>query len=196
MTNPRCSLAVNSDRTETRAAGAAEAWLCGPLPEVTPMLMPAAHALLQAAADIERAVAPLAAEEVWREPGGAPSVGFHLRHVAESIDRLLTYAGGRPLSEEQFRALSQETCPGDTAEEPAALVRAATARIEDALQALRATPDESLGEARAVGRAKLPTTVFGLLFHIAEHTQRHTGQIVTTARIVRGLSSITGGHQP
>ncbi len=192
--NPRCSPAVNSDRTETRAAGGAEAWLCGPLPEVTPMLMPAAHALLQAAADIERAVTPLSAEEVWREPGGAPSVGFHLRHVAGSINRLLTYAGGRPLSEEQFRALSQETCLGEPAEDPAALVRAVTARIDDALQALRSTPDDSLHEPREVGRAKLPSTVLGLLFHIAEHTQRHAGQIVTTARIVRGLSS-TGGHQ-
>jgi hypothetical protein len=38
-----------------------------------------------------------------------------------------------------------------------------------------------------VGRARLPSTVFGLLFHVAEHTQRHAGQAITTAKIVRGL---------
>lgn len=186
---------MNSDRTQIRTAGGAEAWLRGPLAGVSPTLMPAAHALLQAAADIGQAVAALSAEEIWREPAGAPSVGFHLRHVAGSINRLLTYAGGQQLGAEQFRELSLETRPGEPAENPAALVRAATSRIDDALRVLRATPDESLGEAREVGRAKLPSTVFGLLFHIAEHTQRHAGQIVTTARIVRGLSSTTGGHQ-
>jgi uncharacterized damage-inducible protein DinB len=83
-----------------------------------------------------------------------------------------------------------ESFPGEPAEEAYTLVCTATAGINDALQALRSTPDESLAEPREVGRAKLPSTVFGLLFHIAEHTQRHTGQIVTTARIVRALSSI------
>jgi hypothetical protein len=62
---------------------------------------------------------------------------------------------------------------GVPAEEAFTLVRTATARIEDALQALRSTPDAILAELREVGRAKLPSTVFGLLFHIAEHTQRH-----------------------
>jgi uncharacterized damage-inducible protein DinB len=68
-------------------------------------------------------------------------------------------------------------------------VSTVAARIEEAIQALRTTPDELLTEPRVVGRAKLPSTVLGLLFHIAEHTQRHTGQIITTARIVRGLPS-------
>lgn len=174
-----------------RASGT-EAWLCGPLADVSSLLTPAAHALLQAASDIEQAAVSLSAEEVWRKPAGAPSVGFHLRHVAGSIDRLLTYASGRQLSEEQFRALSLESLPGEPAEEAITLVRTATARIEDALGVLRSTPDERLAEPREVGRARLPSTVLGLLFHIAEHTQRHTGQIVTTARIVQGLSS-TGG---
>jgi uncharacterized damage-inducible protein DinB len=153
------------------------------------MLTPAAHALQQAATDVEHAAASLSTEEVWHQPGGAPSVGFHLRHVAGSIDRLLTYAQGGQLSREQLRALTMESFPGEPAEEAYTLVCTVTARIDDALQALRSTPDESLAEPREVGRAKLPSTVFGLLFHIAEHTQRHTGQIVTTARIVRALSS-------
>ncbi len=179
---------------DTRAAGGPESWLRGPLPHVSPLLMPAAHALLQAAGDIEGAASALSAEEVWSCPGGAPSVGFHLRHVAGSIDRLLTYTRGEPLDEEQFRALAAESSPGEPVEEAVTLVRAATARIEDALRVLRSTPDASLSEPREVGRGRLPSTVFGLLFHIAEHTQRHAGQIVTTARIVRGLS-VAKSHQ-
>ncbi len=154
------------------------------------MLMPAAHALLQAAADIKGAASALSAEEVWRRPGDAPSVGFHLRHVVGSIDRLLTYARGDQLSEEQFQALAAESSPGEPVEEAVTLVKAATARIEDALRVLRSTADASLNEPREVGRRRLPSTVFGLLFHIAEHTQRHAGQIVTTARVVRGLSVV------
>lgn len=180
---------MTSEFEEDCLASVPEAWLRGPLPDVSPLLTPAAHALLQAAKDIEHAATPLTKKEVWHTPVGAPSVGFHLRHVAGSIDRLLTYADGRQLSDAQFQTLSRESVPDEPAEEAVMLVRAAMARIEDALQVLRSTPDEILAEPREVGRAKLPSTVFGLLFHIAEHTQRHTGQIVTTARIVRGLSS-------
>jgi uncharacterized damage-inducible protein DinB len=180
---------MTGDSKTNRTANVTEAWLRGPLRDVTLLLTPAAHALIQAAIDIERAAAPLNAKEVWSTPGGAPSVGFHLRHIAGSIDRLLTYARGGQLTAEQLRELSKESTPGEPAEESSMLLGAATARIEDALQALRTTSDESLAEPREVGRAKLPSTVFGLLFHIAEHTQRHTGQIIATARIVRGLPS-------
>jgi hypothetical protein len=183
-----------SDSKETRIPNGTEAWLRGTLPDVSLLLTPAAHALIQAAIDIERAAAPLTAKEVWSTPGGAPSAGFHLRHVAGSIDRLLTYARGRQLGAEQLRELSIESSPGAPPSESLMLVGTATARIEDALQALRSTPDELLAEPRTVGRARLPSTVFGLLFHIAEHTQRHTGQIITTARIVRGLPSTEESH--
>jgi uncharacterized damage-inducible protein DinB len=179
---------MTSDLSENRTARGLESWLRGPLADISFLLTPAAHALLQAAIDIEYASSPLSAKDVWRRPGGAPSVGFHLRHVAGSIDRLLTYAHGHQLSERQLQVLSMESLPGEPDEDSITLARAATARIEEALQVLRLTPDDILAAPRAVGRAKLPSTVFGLLFHIAEHTQRHAGQIVTTARIVRGLS--------
>ena len=165
-----------------------EAWLSGPLGGVDRLLMPAAHALVQAAADIEQAAQTLTAQELWSRLGGAASIGFHLRHVAGSIDRLLTYARGEQLSAEQHQAIAGEAIPGEPPSEATALVREATARIKEALAVLRSTPGELLFEPRAVGRARLPTNVFGLLFHIAEHTQRHTGQIVTTAKIVRGLA--------
>ncbi len=161
-----------------------EAWLNGALEAVLPQLMPAAHALVQAGADIRKAAGGLTVKQVWTKPHGAPSVGFHLSHVAGSIDRLLTYARGASLDSAQFAALVAEGEP-DESVAAAELVAAATKRIEEVLEAIRLTPEETLFAARFVGRAKLPTSVFGLLFHIAEHTQRHTGQIVTTARIVR-----------
>lgn len=162
-----------------------EPWLRGPLADVSRLTMPAAHALLQSREDLETHAAPLTIAQLWRNPGGAPSVGFHLRHIAGSIDRLLAYTAGRSLTEEQFRFLASEKLPGEPPSDAAELVAAAQARIDEMLAVIRATPEEVLFEPRAVGRAQLPTNVFGLLFHIAEHTQRHTGAIIATARIVR-----------
>lgn len=164
-----------------------EAWLRGPIPGLDPYLMPAAHALVQSAEDLERAAAPLAADELWATPGGAASVGFHLRHIAGSIDRLLTYARGGALDDRQRVVLAEEQMVGTPPAEAPELIRLARGAIDHALDTLRATPRESLLEARKVGRAGLPSTVLGLLVHVAEHTQRHTGQVITTAKIVRGL---------
>jgi uncharacterized damage-inducible protein DinB len=164
-----------------------EPWLCGPLPGISQFTMPAAHALAQSRADIEAHAGMLSTQQAWTEPEGGPSVGFHLRHIAGSIDRLLTYTAGRNLTDEQFRFLAEERIAGAAPAEAAQLIAAAQSKIDEALGVIRATPDECLFEARGVGRAKLPTNVFGLLFHIAEHTQRHTGQIIATARIVRGF---------
>ena len=162
-----------------------EPWLCGPLAGVSRLTMPAAHALLQSRADIEAHTSRLTIEEVWREPGGAPSVGFHLRHIAGSIDRLLAYTAGRSLTDEQFRFLAAENLPGESPADTAELIAAAQSKIDEVLAVIRATPEEVLFESRTVGRAQLPTNVFGLLFHIAEHTQRHAGALIATAKIVR-----------
>jgi uncharacterized damage-inducible protein DinB len=167
-----------------------EPWLCGPLEGVSPLTMPAAHALTQARGDIEVYVSSLTFAEVWSEPNGAPSVGFHLRHIAGSIDRLLAYTAGRSLTDEQFRYLASERVPGEPPPDAEQLITAAQSKIDEALNFIRSMPDDELFEPRAVGRAQLPTNVFGLLFHIAEHTQRHTGQIISMARIVRGWSSL------
>lgn len=166
-----------------------EVWLRGPIPGVPPLLMPAAHALLGAAEDIEHAVAGLSAEELWARPGGAASVGFHVRHAGGSLGRLLTYARGEQLSDEERAAIPREGDPGDppaTAEE---LVRGLRAAVERALEQIRATSADTLLEPREVGRARLPSNVLGLVFHAAEHTQRHAGQVVSTAKIVRGLGA-------
>jgi uncharacterized damage-inducible protein DinB len=150
--------------------------------------MPAAHALLQVSEDVVRAAGPLTTSELWATPGGAASVGFHLRHLAASTDRLLTYARGEPLTDAQRGALAAERHPGYPPAEAAPLVAAADLAVRGAVDVLRRTSVDALTEPRFVGRARLPTTVLGLLFHVAEHAQRHAGQIVTTAKIVRGLA--------
>lgn len=160
-----------------------EAWLSGALEGVQPILMPAAHALRQAARDIEKAIPGLTVEELRAQPNGAPSAAFHLRHIAGSIDRLLTYARAETLTAEQFAELAAETKTDDstTAE---TLARTTIEAIENAVAAIETTPEKTLFEKRTVGRKQLPTNVFGLLFHVAEHTQRHVGQATTTAKIV------------
>jgi uncharacterized damage-inducible protein DinB len=162
-----------------------EFWLRGPVEGVHPALMPAAHAFLQTLEDVERATADLTPEQWWLSPGGAASIGFHVMHLGGSTDRLLTYARGELLSDAQKAAFRAESSPSpaDTASLLADLRKAFAA----ALAQLRATPPASLNDARAVGRAALPTTVLGLLFHAAEHSQRHAGQVVTMAKVVRSL---------
>jgi hypothetical protein len=165
--------------------GLPEVWLRGPLLDVSPVLMPAAHCLLQCREEIGATASALTAEQVWARPAGIASAGFHLRHIVGSLDRLLTYARGGQLTREQMAALRAEGDPGNPAEDAASLVAKTLAAIDSAVAVITATADADLFLPRSVGRAALPSTVFGLLFHCAEHTHRHTGQLVTTAKIVR-----------
>jgi uncharacterized damage-inducible protein DinB len=176
----------------------AEAWLRGPVEGVPNLLMPAAHSLIDAIGDIERAVAGLRPEQVWLSPGGAASIGFHLKHVPGSLERLLTYARGEALSAEQLAAIREEEEPGD----PPARLDQLLATLREArdrtLDVYRATDARTLLDPRAVGRSALPSTVHGLLFHAAEHARRHAGQVVATARIIQGLGldSVGGAPRP
>ena len=168
------------------ASSAPEVWMRGPLPEYAPTLMPIAHALLQARDEVARVAMGATEVELWQRPGGAASAGYHLQHLAGSLDRLLTYARGESLSEAQFAALAKEDAPGVSAP---ALVSTVVEQINRALDQVRLTPVEQLEQAREVGRARLPSTVLGLLFHAAEHTARHVGQLTTTLMVVHGLAS-------
>lgn len=164
-----------------------EFWMRGVRVEgIGDALQPVAHALLQAVEDLESAASGLSVDELWARPGGAASAGFHIRHLAGSLDRLTTYARGEQLSDAQLAFLRAEQEPGASADELMAHVRAT---IHRALDQLRVTPDASLDEPRRVGRKGLPSSVRGLLYHAGEHTSRHTGQVVTTAKIVRGLAA-------
>lgn len=150
------------------------------------MIMPAAHALMQAAEDIPRAVEGLTTAQLWALPGGAAAVGFHLRHLGGSIDRLLTYARGEMLTDAQMTELDAEVHDdGRSADD---LAREALAAIERAIHAMRETPPGTYLETRGVGRRRLPSTVFGLLVHVAEHTQRHVGAIIATSKVVRVMT--------
>jgi len=162
-----------------------EAWQRGPVPGFEPLLMPVVHALIQAREDLERLITSVPPEHVWSRPGGAASIGFHVRHAGGALDRLLTYARGEALSNEQRAALKSEGEPGDPPAKLSTLVDDVNRIIDVAMEQLRVTPRESLLEDRKVGRAGLPATVLGLLFHAAEHTTRHVGQAITTALIQR-----------
>jgi len=164
-----------------------EAWLRGPLPGIPDSVQPVAHALVAAREDVPGAVADLTPAQLWLAPGGAASIGFHLMHLAGSTDRLLTYARGEALSDQQKAALTAERTPPQPRPAAEHLIAAWQAAADRALRQLAETAEGDLDRARALGRAQLPTTVRGLLFHAAEHATRHVGQIVTTARIVRGL---------
>jgi hypothetical protein len=166
----------------------AEAWLSGPIHGVSGELTPEIHALMQSSQDIEGALGEISTDQLWLRPGGAASIGFHLQHIAGSLDRLLTYARGEQLTSEQVAAARTEREPGEPPRDAATMQAIALAGIASAIEVIRKQPVVSLLEPREVGRARLPATVLGVLFHCAEHTQRHAGQIVTTAKIVRGLN--------
>ena len=164
-----------------------EVWLRGPLPEFAPVVQPAAHALLQAREDLERLADTVPEAHVWLRPGGAASIGFHVRHTGGALDRLLTYARGEALSDTQLRFLRGEGEAGDPPATIASVVAEAVATVDRALAQLRATPAEQVYQERRVGRAGLPSTVLGLIVHAAEHSTRHMGQAITTARILSGI---------
>jgi hypothetical protein len=162
-----------------------EAWQRGPVPGFEPLLMPIVHTLIQVREDLERLVARVPPEHVWERPGGAASIGFHVRHTGGALDRLFTYARGESLSDAQRAAMKDEGTPGDPPATMAALVSEVNGIIDRACDQLRATPASSLLDDRKVGRAELPATVVGLLFHAAEHCTRHVGQAITTSLVLR-----------
>lgn len=161
-----------------------EPWLRGTLTEVDAVRRGALHALELAREDVERWCAELSDAELEAEPLGLPSVGRQMRHIARSLDRLLAYAEGQQLSEEQRVALKTEMEGGTSRE---ALFAEFEEGLSSAMARVSAFLPESYGEVRGVGRKMLPTTVGGLLVHCADHTQRHVGQLVTTTKVVVGL---------
>jgi hypothetical protein len=168
-----------------------EVWLRGPLPDIAPLLQPVAHSLLQCREEVEETLGGLTLEQLWSSRTDVATVGFHVRHAMGSLDRLFTYARGEALSEGQLAALRAETSARPEAILPssAELVEEFGEAVDRALAQLRATPASALTDSRPVGRARLPSTVIGLLFHAAEHTQRHMGQMTTTAKLVRAGQS-------
>jgi uncharacterized damage-inducible protein DinB len=162
-----------------------EVWLRGPLPEVPPLLQPVAHALLQAREEVAALMVDFPVAKLAERPLGLASVSFHLRHLAGVLDRTFTYARGEALRETQLAYLAAEGQPPTHEGAVSELVQNFASQVDMALSQLKATPESSLPEWRGVGRAQLPSTVIGLLVHAAEHTTRHVGQLLVTARVVR-----------
>lgn len=160
-----------------------EAWLRGPIEGVPDSLQPVAHALVQAREEARDLLRDFPDELLWTRPSGLASVGFHLQHISGVLDRLFTYARGESLTEEQRSALAKEDAPVESQVGVEALLAAFDAQVDRALAQLRATLPHTLTETRLVGRKQLPATQLGLLFHAAEHAQRHVGQMLVTARV-------------
>ncbi len=158
-----------------------EPWLRGTLSEIEPVRRAVLHALELASEDAERWASGLNDAEIQTRPFGLPSVAFQLRHMARSLDRLLTYAEGRLLEDTQLAALAGEMHESGSAAKVLAEFRSG---LKQAMERVLATSPAGFAEERAVGRKGLPTTVAGLLIHCAEHTQRHSGQLVMTAKVV------------
>ncbi|MBC6697601.1 DinB family protein [Hymenobacter puniceus] len=166
-----------------------EHWLRGPIPGISPLLQPIAHALLQAHDEVAEALYDFPDHLLAARPAGVASVGFHLRHLAGVLSRMQTYARHQPLSEAQFRYLAAEKDGATPPETTATLVQQFGEAVEQMLATLRTTPEATLPEFRPVGRQALPSTVMGLLVHAAEHTTRHTGQLLVTARVVQATEA-------
>ena len=170
-----------------------EPWLRGPLPGIPSLLQPAAHAFVMAREDVTAAVKGLTNDQLWLTPGGITPLGFHVVHLAGSTDRLLTYARNESLSDVQKEALALERTITEVRPPLERMLATWHDTVDAALQQLASTAEQNLLEPRFVGRARLPSTVLGLLFHAAEHASRHTGQVVTTARLIRNASWSSAG---
>ena len=161
-----------------------EPWLRGTLADVPAVQRAVLHALQLAREDIERWCGALTENELAARPHDLPAVAFHLRHIAGSLDRLLTYAEGKTLSDEQKRWLAAETGAVGGREQ---LLKAFQQGLAVAELRIRAINPGVWSEPRQVGGKQLPTTVAGLLIHCVDHTQRHVGQAVTTAKVLLAL---------
>lgn len=163
-----------------------EPWLRGTETDVPAVARAVLHALQLAKEDIQKWCGHLSAAELNDRPAQLAPVAFHIRHIARSIDRLLTYAEGKNLTDDQIAQLKTELDPGATHND---LFTEFDHAIADAARRVHALAKNDLEEARAVGKKQFPTTVAGLLIHVADHTQRHVGQAITTAKIVVGAKT-------
>lgn len=161
-----------------------EAWQRGPVKSIPALLQPVAHALIQTGEDAEKFTLNIDDDTLWQKPGGVASVGFHLQHITGVLDRLFTYAAGKALNDMQLEFLRKEGNPDNAPIGKDILLYDLQKKVNEVLIILEHTEEASLTEIRYLGRAKIETTKLGLLFHAAEHAQRHIGQLLVTARWV------------
>ena len=172
--------------TTTTPAPYVEPWLSGTYSDVPAVGRAVLHALDLALDDITKWTEGLTDIEVHATPLDLPPVAFHLRHIARSVDRILTYAEGNQLTPEQLAALKSEQS-SDAPETLAALIAEVEVSFSNATERIRTLSTADFNTFRGVGRKQLPTSIGGALIHVADHTQRHVGQVVTTAKVLKAL---------
>lgn len=160
-----------------------EYWQRGSIPDVPDLLQPVAHALLQARDEITDLMQNFPNDKLWQTPAGVASPAFHLQHIVGVLDRLFTYAEGKELSEEQLSYLRKEGKKEDDSTVDS-LLKNLQKQIHTSVEFLKKVQNQTLTEVRYVGRKKIPSTQLGLLFHAAEHTMRHTGQLLVTVKVI------------
>lgn len=161
-----------------------ENWLRGPVPGIPDLLQPAAHALLQSLEEIKIYLKDFPSELLYVKPAGRASVAFHLKHITGVLDRMLTYAKHKELSNAQFDYLKNEQKTEENGSFQS-FIEVFEEKVNEALTYFKSIDPVMLTESRTVGRKKLPTTVIGLLFHAAEHSQRHVGQLLVTVSVLK-----------
>ncbi|KAA2218090.1 DinB family protein [Maribacter flavus] len=161
-----------------------EYWLRGPVEGIPSLLQPASHALLQSNKDLYDYLADFPEVFLWEKLEDRASVGFHIQHMTGVLDRMMTYAKGTSLTDAQFEYLKNEGVPNNNSTLNN-LMADFTKQMEIMLGYFKGLSEDTLKEARFVGRKKLPSTVLGLLFHAAEHSQRHIGQLLVTASVLK-----------
>ena len=166
-----------------------EPWLSGTHTETPAVGRAVLHALDLALDDLRKWTGGLSDAETHSQPLGLPAIAFHLRHIARSTDRILTYAEGNQLSAEQLAVLKTEQTGERKQESLAELIAEVEVSFSNAAKRIRTLANANFDTPRAVGRKQLPASIGGALIHVADHTQRHTGQVVTTAKVLKTLRS-------
>ncbi len=167
-----------------------EVWQRGLLPVIPPLLQPVAHALLQAREEVDETMLNFPDELLWERPAGLASPCFHLQHLSGVLDRVFTYARNEGLSPVQFDELAAEGKNESPAITTNQLLQRFDQQVNKAMDQLMITDEATLTDYRGIGRAGLPSTVIGLLFHAAEHTMRHVGQLMVTQAVLRKMSNV------
>lgn len=170
--------------TSTASTPYVEPWLRGTYMDVPAPARAVLHALDLALDDIRKWTDGLTDAEVHAQPLGLTAVAFHLKHIARSTDRILTYAEGNQLTGDQLTSMKAESTGTETL---ADLLTELESALGSAAGRIRVLASGDYNQPRAVGRKQLPTSMGGALIHVADHTQRHTGQVVTTCKLLKAL---------
>ena len=161
-----------------------EVWMRGPISGLIPLLQPVAHAILQAREEVNLMMIDFPNDLIWERPNAVASVAFHLQHLSGVLDRLFTYANNQILNEDQLELLALEADSTQLLTVKGLLTRFNN-QVNKALTQLKNIEENTLLEPRSIGRKQIPTNQLGLLFHAAEHTQRHVGQLLVTIKMLK-----------